>query len=66
MRDINNRPAYIPAVARRPKQQQELSLEEEKGMEAWWALHDLIMPDHIRDHLKSALNPLGRGLPDGY
>lgn len=41
-------------------------LEEERGKEAWLVLHDLLMPDYIRDHLKSALNPLGRGLPDGY
>ena len=66
MRNINNPPAYIPVVARRPKQQQEPSLEEQRGMEAWRVLHDLVMPDHVRDHLKVALNPLGRGLPDGY
>ena len=33
---------------------------------AGWAFYDFVMPDHIRDHLTAALNPLGRGLPDGY
>ena len=38
----------------------------QREMELGRAFYDLLEPDYIRDHLKAALNPLGRGLPHGY
>ena len=40
--------------------------QEDREMEAWWALYDVVMPNYVRDHLKVALNPLGKGLPDDF